>query len=360
MRWHRRAFRTADEQENQVPLGTGQDTAPEEAPGLLALERAVDVRLSYLANGGRREETLLAAQRLLGNGSAQRLFGGPVSRPPLVVRLPGETRCSLSTRVFLQRADAAVPGQPEEPAEIQEELAPVTVPFADAIRGGIALSHRTEKGEVPLGATDFGKCISVVGGATRVRKIEGFWSDTYEVEARTDITYKWATQSCGCTDVLGPMDPAVTPDTWQEIVTDLTPGPTGRPPRHRYYCSDLTAQHELFHRDDMQAAYERYKTFENIWLAGEEASSTQEALRKARQARDMMLMHVHRYMGGGVESEYNPAELRAYGAGRGAYLARATDIGLRAQREGWATVESPPPAAPGHGSPPREALADSG
>ena len=380
MRWRKRRVRAAEEErpKQKEPKAQQEEQVPQLEQGLQAfgLFALADPRLARPANGARRAEGVMDLQRRMGNRGAQRLLAQRLSRPAaplparpavwkrvetsrLVVNLPDESRVSLSSCIFLQRADAGQPNE-EEPSEMVQEFTPTTVPFADSISGGIVLSLRTEAGGAPLGGTDFGRCISVVGGSTKVKKHEGFWSDTYEVEAKTDITYKWATQSCGCTDVLGPNDAAVTPDNWQDVVTDLTPGPTGRPPRSKHYCSDLTSQHELFHRDDMMQAYERYKTFENIWLAGEKVSSGREAMQKAQHARQMMLDHVHRYMGGGAESEYSPSELRAYGAGRGAYQQRVTAISQRAQREGWVETETGGGGGggPGGAAPP-ERLADS-
>lgn len=261
-----------------------------------------------------------------------------------VTALSDGVRLSLTLGARLDNGEAggAAP-VPEEEREKTEVLEPIEVPAnilvggEDDITGRMALRHATHRGGADMGGA-FGICQpilrSILIGATPHPQLLGLLGTTYTVRVSADIEYRWDVQSLGRTHVSGADDPTVTADTWSQVVHDLTPGSgaPGRSPRVEHWARDLTARHELFHRDDFVAAFTAFLPVSQLWFNMQSASSVDNAIDKGDQALRMLIADINSYMGSGDSA---PAEVRAYGDGHAPYRARANAVRAKATREGW-------------------------
>lgn len=167
---------------------------------------------------------------------------------------------------------------------------------------------------------------------TRVHVSGIRWVDTgavVRIEGGLVVHARWAIDGGGRTDVPGPDATVVGPATWQEIVADLEPGPAGIPRRLRYWASDLSARHELFHADeDLDAARHGLRAAHD-WLRRQSVDPSD------RGVLDL-LTGVQRLVKDAIEANYRRGgEERAFAAGRSLYQARADAVRARARTEGW-------------------------
>ena len=175
---------------------------------------------------------------------------------------------------------------------------------------------------------------TILIGATPRPQLLGLLGTNYDVRVSADIEYHWDVQPLGRTHVSGADDPAVTEESWSQVVYDLTPSSAVPPrsPRREYWARDLTSRHELFHRDDFVAAFTVFMPVSQLWLNTQTASSVQSAIDKGEDALSMLVTNVNNYMGSGDAA---PAEIRAYGDGRAPYQERADAVRAKAGREDW-------------------------
>ena len=154
----------------------------------------------------------------------------------------------------------------------------------------------------------------------------------YRVEMRFDVHFLWEMHDLGRTDISGPLDPSVSGFTKREIMADLTPAASTppKPPRKKYWASDITRDHELFHARDSGDAYARARDNQAEWLDGQSASSIADAGAVGAKAVTRMQNEVNAYMGTGDAA---PAEIRAYQRDAPFYRERVDAVaGFRAAR----------------------------
>jgi len=261
-----------------------------------------------------------------------------------VTQLGDGARLSVTLGARLDNGEGgAAPATPEEEREKVQALEPIEVPAnilvggEDQITGRMGLHHATQQGGADM-AGAFGICqpilSSILVGATPQEHLLGLLGTTYDVRVSVDIDYHWDVQPLGHTHVGGAADPAVTADTWSQVVHDLTPSSAVpcRSPRVEHWCRDLTTRHELFHRDDFVTAFTVFAPVSQIWLNAQSASSVEGAIDKGEEAVGMLVTNVNNYMGSGDSA---PAEVRAYEDGRAPYQSRADAVREKATREGW-------------------------
>jgi hypothetical protein len=120
----------------------------------------------------------------------------------------------------------------------------------DAAVSGVYLGNQVAPGGIVKKATAFGEehvkynvdNIKVIRIPSKV--------PAATVSARIYLDIDWGTQDRGRTNIASENDPAVTKDTYQAIVNDITPSATGRVTRATYWCKDITEKHEKFHATD--------------------------------------------------------------------------------------------------------------
>lgn len=261
-----------------------------------------------------------------------------------VTELAGGVRLSLTLDARLEDGEpGGTAAGSEEETERLETLEPIQVPAnilvggEDAITGSMGLTHTTQQGGAELGGA-FGICQPIVRtiliGATPRPQLLGLLGTNYDVRVSADIEYHWDVQPLGRTHVSGADDPAVTEESWSQVVHDLAPSSAVpcRSPRREHWARDLTSRHELFHRDDFVAAFTIFTPVSQIWLNTQTASSVQSAIDKGEDALGMLITNVNNYMGSGDSA---PAEVRAYEDGRAPYQERADAVRAKAGREDW-------------------------
>ena len=251
------------------------------------------------------------------------------------------------------------PGSPTGDEEVEARIPNPVLRWEDPVVGDLRMNRRAPaRGGVALTPGEFGIMESSVRhpttgavGGISVRADEtdvgsvlfppaagaspsagSSFGSLYKVTVGFDVHFNWDTHDAGRTDVAGPLEPVVTGATRQEIVDDLTP-PTSapaRPRRTKYWASDITRGHELFHAKDSGDAYSRAHSDQGAWLNEQSASSRTDAVNLGTQAVTRMVSDVNTHMGSGNSS---PAELRAYARDAPLYQARADAVsGFRKAR----------------------------
>jgi hypothetical protein len=213
---------------------------------------------------------------------------------------------------------------------------------ADAVASHLSLGNKVTEGGASPGGGEFGvekvkyKIDSTTWTADTGKKI-------VDVSSRVFLDIGWGVHALGRTNVTGAADAAVTKATWSDIVTDLTPSATGRPPRAKYWCQDLTEKHEKFHASDDIGRTALYRPTAEAWLntqsvsvgtgsgisgAFEKVRTTMEISSLLEKARSNVEADGWAWYGAGGED-------RAYADGKSSYQARADAISKRATDEKW-------------------------
>jgi hypothetical protein len=129
-------------------------------------------------------------------------------------------------------------------------------------------------------------------------------------------------QSLGRTDIAGDTDADITAANYNTVSTDLTPNMSssgGRPPRTQFWANDLTQAHELFHANDVRGQGPGAATSAVSWISSQTATDVAGVQALVDQIPARVVRTIVAGMG-------EPAEVRAYGAGAGAYRTRANSI----------------------------------
>ncbi len=356
--------RTRTQEPEEQYRSQPEEIRPEVAragPPLATSRMLGDPRLAHPANAGLRAGLLLQMQRHCGNACLQRAVAdAPLSaeaepdQEGEIVQAVTETalrgtqgssfhlqpladgmRVSLGLRALVDRVPP-----PEEEAGLEEEEEQPRGPesrtyelslgsLEDRVSGTFTLSHRNQRASLSLGSL-MGRCDPDIGANFGV----SHHGSQYELSIQLDIVYRWDIHHAGRTNVLSANSAAVTRQSWSQVAYDLTPQQASprRSPRVRYWCSDLSAQHELYHAQDYRGAFGRYKSNVETWLGQRSVSSESAARTLCDQAVQRLIGLVTGYMG---EGDYAPCEVRAYNAGQAQYQARAGAVRQRAQQEGW-------------------------
>jgi hypothetical protein len=189
----------------------------------------------------------------------------------------------------------------------------------DSIAGIIPYNGTVVGGETPPGNA-FGICRF---GDERVTGITiTLTASVFQVRGTIENRIKWGVQSLGRTDIAGDGDSDITAANYATVSTDLTPNMSssgGRPPRAQFWANDLTQQHELFHANDVRAQGPGAATSAVSWISSQTATDVAGVQALVDQIPNRVVRTTVAGMG-------EPAEVRAYGAGAGAYRGRATAI----------------------------------
>jgi hypothetical protein len=189
----------------------------------------------------------------------------------------------------------------------------------DSIAGIIPYNGTVVGGETPPGNA-FGICRF---GDVRVTGITiTLTASVYQVRGTIENRIKWGVQALGRTDISGDGDSDITAANYSTVSTDLTPNMSssgGRPPRSQFWANDLTQQHELFHANDVRAQGPGAATSAVSWISSQTATDVAGVQALVDQIPNRVVRTIVAGMG-------EPAEVRAYGAGAGAYRGRATAI----------------------------------
>lgn len=398
--------------EREKSLGRERGTAaPEEVvagPDMAlgaAAAMSLDPRLTLRANGRPRADLLSGLQQRLGNAGVQRALAGGArasgtpARPARTARRPTAapsahlladtlqmepladgTRFSFRLQALLDNGEPS--GQPPEetapagegpagegpaPAEDEEEeeeeeeeqpiegtIGPLSVQAVEDRHtlGVLNLRESTVGGGVDLGG-GMGRCEPQINANFKVTPIGSKENRNYWVVIDATVEYHWAVSAAGRENIASADDPRITMENWSQVYYDLMPigGDFPRSPRRKYWCSDLSAAHELFHRDDFSKAFRRYKPEVEAWLPTQTAANIEAARGKCDEAMQKLIGKVEGYMGSG---DFAPCEARAYKAGAPAYRALALAVRRRAKLYEWPDTpverwegEAGPPSAPG-------------
>lgn len=126
----------------------------------------------------------------------------------------------------------------------------------------------------------------------------------------------WGTNSGGRKDIASANSPEVTKDTYQQIVSDLTPRAVEKSwvaRRQQYYADHLTARHEKFHAADARSwAKDQGKTFLKNYLG----------------KQTVVIADDERTDAGQLKAKMQPIADDAYNAYRSAFWTYMTGVGL--------------------------------
>jgi hypothetical protein len=228
-------------------------------------------------------------------------------------------------------APHAAPEEAQQTVEFPDihfsAIAPVA--SADSISGKLGHKATIVNGTGILGAADFGatgwrdvNLSDIV--VTPVPKKKAF-----KVTARANVTITWEVQSG-----LGPSnqvsigsatDPSITKTNWPDVVKDLTPDKGGVTPRTKFWCRDLTEQHELHHAKELKAFLPAAVKTVNTWLNAQTVKDVNEV--------NTQLTYVPSRVYEALTDKYMPgSEERAYRALGPSFKARADAIRKRGKR----------------------------
>jgi hypothetical protein len=239
------------------------------------------------------------------------------------------TTVAVSLSAFVRGDESTAEGK-ETPA-VQEEETPVLGSFDALTRTNLV--QLVSPGGVDIGSTAFGEYkTDILEKSVEVVEHPGTFSSDWEIKLTLRLDYHWAVQSQGCTDIRSPDDNTVTDENWLDIYSDLLPSGGGLPTRERYWCSDLSAQHELFHINDSMNAFRNYLPETEDWIKSQPIRNKTGAENAGIKALNQLIIKVGNYMGTGPGS---PQEGRAYAAGSSQYVDRANSVYDRAVTEGW-------------------------
>lgn len=188
-------------------------------------------------------------------------------------------------------------------------------------------------------------------GATRAKfgfydisTTASWWDDVADMNGRFYVDVGWLiTSKPGRTDISGPADSDINETNWQQVADDLDPNKStsaykGAPARKHYWSSQLTAQHEQYHVQDIINFVTTY--FKDTAIPNLESQTIDvpffdteaEVKRQLKALRDQfsvdMRLATEAHMDHGGED-------RAYGAGSGDYAKLAGDIRKQAKSKGW-------------------------
>jgi hypothetical protein len=245
-----------------------------------------------------------------------------------------KTTLTLSLNALVKRDESSKEEEgnsdvQDETPEVQEETIPATGCDNLLKNSAINLHQNAQRGNVQIPGTAFGAYSAVPEKSALVVRSGRDWM----VTASLDIIYNWNVQGMGRIDIPNAYVDAVTEDTWLDVYFDLAPGyGMGRSMRTEYWCSDISAQHELAHIADSMQAYATFLPEARSWLDTQKSTDIEGAESKADEALNMIGANVVKYMGKGNDA---PQEQRAYESGFGLYAARLEEIESRAYAEGW-------------------------
>jgi hypothetical protein len=171
---------------------------------------------------------------------------------------------------------------------------------------------------------------------------------TVNVQFTIKWDLKWGTTNGGRTDIPSASDPAVTADTYQKIVSDLTPVKKEKSwvaTRTTYWSEKTCARHEKFHardaRDWMSSEGKKfvvnYLKKKTVTLTEDERKDVNQVKTKMQStiadAKSALIQAYTTYMNGTGLTYYSyPSEEKAFGDGKQPYLDLASAVKKRGKR----------------------------
>ncbi len=301
------------------PAPESQETAQEEEPTPAGPEAAQEGE-----SGGTLEEIegaeVVKSDTALPQSAGASLAVASTGGPPVSGRrLPVEARLTF--------ASAIDPG----PASAASSK-------ADPVASALTLDSSLTRGGFTLDAGNFGEEHVTYKVDNASWKTGG---GKVNVTGRIFLDIHWDTQPLGRTDVSGASDPAVTKDTWDKIVGDLTPSASGRPPRKSYWALDVTERHEKFHGSDDIGRSKLYVPTAQAWLDKQTVSAdsgpigSAKTMVEAKKLLETVRSNVEADGWAYYDKAGGAGENRAYADGKESYQKRADAISDRATKEKW-------------------------
>ena len=174
----------------------------------------------------------------------------------------------------------------------------------------------------------------------------------YRVTATVSNPITFNVASGGNTNIASENDAAITHANFASVASDLTPNMGdlgGRPPRTKFWARDLTVVHEQFHVSERKGFAATGVTDAQTWLNAQTANSVADVRALLAQVPAQVIATSNLKANPGKEN-------RAYGAGAGAYTARANAITTKGNAGKYPGAPAPAPA-PGPGAAPAPAPA---
>jgi len=199
------------------------------------------------------------------------------------------------------------------------------------VKGKITYSGEITRGGVTFGARDFGDTLSnpdLAKGSS-----VNYKSGTFEVSAtlKHSIHYdvRSGTGPSGQTDIASEDDPDIKKTNYPEVVSDLTPGKDGCPPRNHFWAEDLTLKHELVHANDYKENGPVALAKATTWLNGQIAANVE-------QVKTLYDPFVFRFASAlRTLQPKEDSEKQAYLKGAPDYEARAKAIKTKGDNKGY-------------------------
>jgi hypothetical protein len=157
------------------------------------------------------------------------------------------------------------------------------------------------------------------------------------VSATVTIEVRWNMSGEGRERVVNADSPAVTEQTWQTVVADLTPDSGGKPPRRLYWAPTITKEHELSHASDYIGRAKAYvPTAESRFSSQTIDVPFWDEDTFVRNHVKGLLTNLEKQFEADCMAHYKAGgESRAYGAGKGSYESLVSSIRQKASREKW-------------------------
>ena len=349
--------------------------SPVKAPKVEAASRATPKRAKSPQPGseqpaGLSQTQIRALQRTIGNQAVLQLLARRAESKSVQPKILGENRTPSSIVASLDTAESYFPevASTETGPKTVEAWGPVEAPVTgqpvpgetgrDPLSGALpgtartgpdkppalpiiaGLSYETVKpvrGQVkdhPLTTELFGLTVST--GEREYMRVDHAPSlDAYLVSGDVIHRIYW-----DMWDQLGPQDqvditavddPDLTAANYRDVAQDLKPGDGNIPPRKRYFASDLTKRHEMFHWWRHIRYYREGLGIAINWLNRHTARSAAEVDRLI----DRMLENLDAYVDYRTDPMRSSEEHDAYEAGARYYQQRSDEIHERGRNGGY-------------------------
>jgi hypothetical protein len=277
-------------------------------------------------------------------GSTEAIEGEP---------LEGPTGCDQSPASATAQAQAEAPPQSNHQLRldarfdldsnvIHAEPLGGEIGAADMVEGSFSFSSTVTPGQVniPDTAHGYAEPTFTFGKAQWVKKafVNDFSDDLVTVTAPLTLECRWSIQATVMgrkrESVYNVDDEPVNSYNWGNIVRDLTPDATGKPPRELYWVPHITQAHELFHCTDYINRAKAYVPKAEDWFRTQTINIGDDKEIEA-QVTDLLKGAKKKFETDALFHYNNGGEERAYSAGKGAYETLVNAIKQRAAANQW-------------------------
>jgi hypothetical protein len=249
--------------------------------------------------------------------------------------LPGEGQASIGP---MQPSGASLPPTvADDPITTQPAEPETAAPAAPAlpIVSALTLRQTDQPGKgMPGGGRAFGATWSdkLVWTGLKVQPTVNGWVAQGELLQVINCVVLFNQGPNGQVDITGVDDADITAKNYVQVADNLLPDSSGRAPRSKYFCSDLSLKHELSHVDHHYVYFKEEFDKGVAWLNGQTADTAQQAQKLVERMRRRVESNaLLRLFGPGLAAE----EDAAYAAGRAAYQQRSDDIRAKGKAGGY-------------------------